>query len=151
MTRKVSYCFVTTAILIIVAGFLDNLINKGNAIFDVNIHDTYFVAARVHIAVFISIIYALLGAGYWLFDKLRLCLNKPLTATHAFVTIGGVVLYWMFFLYSFVRKEKPYDFMSLSNDEFLNIRVLRIVVLVTLIQPLYIINIIVGIAKRNKI
>lgn len=151
MNKKASIYFVITAIIIIVAGFIDRYVNKDNGNFVLNVYDTYYVAARFHIAQFIFIIYAFLGAGYWVFNKLRLGLNKQLTAVHTFASIAGVVLYWMVFLYSLFRKETPYGLMSISNADFLELWVIRIVVIVTLVQPLYLINFVIGIIKRNKI
>jgi heme/copper-type cytochrome/quinol oxidase subunit 1 len=151
MNKKAPSYFAIAAIVIIIAGFIDDLIDKGDATFDVNVHDTYYVAARLHIAVFVAIIYALLGVGYWVYNKSRLKLNNRLTTIHTFVSLGGVVVYWLLMFYYFYKKSQFSNFLFDTSTDVLNLGLTIIVSIVALVQPLYLINLIIGIIKRNKL
>ena len=70
-------------------------ITNWNGLLDLNIHDTYYVIASPHVAFLISILFLLIGLGYWLMGSFNLPLSKWLTLIHMVITIDGSIIMWI--------------------------------------------------------
>ena len=86
------YFWITAIILIIISIYW---LNFEDAVFVINVHDTYFVIHNSHILQFIAFIYILLGFIYWLFKKRNIKLIKPLTQLHTSISILIIPLYFI--------------------------------------------------------
>ncbi len=75
-----------------------SLINGPGKVFNLNMHDTYFVVATFYIGLMVSIFLAVLGGLYWISRNRRLL--KGLTAFHVVTTILGplliVLTFWFY-------------------------------------------------------
>ena len=131
--------------LIILIGFI-----SGDEPLDINVHDTYFVIYHIHLAILISIIFGIIGFGYWITQKANRKLSKWLNLIHVMLTIGGLLLIWI--LFQFYRQPEPETLLSdFDYNEKLNISILITALIVIFGQIVYPINIISGIIrKRNK-
>ncbi len=58
---------------------------------DINIHDTYFITSQLYIAYLISILFGVLGLGYWVLIICKRKLIKELSILHIISTLGGVL------------------------------------------------------------
>lgn len=126
--------------IIILIGIL-----SGDAVLDINVHDTYYVIAYFHLATLISILFGIIGIGYWIMQKANRKLSKWLNWTHVGMTFGGILIVWI--LTKFYRTEiMEYEF---NNN--LSLIITLIVLLMIVGQLIFPINIIYGLTKkRNK-
>jgi hypothetical protein len=145
---NVYHYFWMVSLVILIIGFL--YINS-DAVLGVNVGDTYYVVAYLHLAVLLFIIYFLTSVGYWFVLKV---LGKPmihfLTIIHCVVMFGWFIVYGSVVFYSNVIVTTPfplYDKNSLPNS--------AIILLSSLIyfvaQPLYLLNIVIGIFRKKSI
>jgi len=116
---------------------------SGDAILDINVHDTYYVIAYLHLAIMISILFGIIGIGYWIMKKADRKLSKWLNWTHIGLTFGGTLIVWI--LTKFYRTEiMEYEF---NNN--LTLIITLIVLLMIVGQLIFPINIIYGLIKKK--
>lgn len=141
LIEKPHLVFLLAIPIIILIGILSE-----DAVFDLNIHDTYFVIAHLHLATLIAILFGIIGIGYWFMQKANRKLSKWLNWIHIGLTFGGTVVVWI--LTQFYRTElMQYEF---NNN--LTLIITLIILLMILGQLIFPINIIYGlIIKKNKI
>ncbi|SDS19805.1 hypothetical protein SAMN05192545_0951 [Maribacter dokdonensis] len=119
--------------IILLTGFL-----KPDKTFYFNIHDTYYVLGLINLAVLISIIFAIIGFGYWVVIKLNRRLVNWLTVIHLIITVIGfcLILFIPFFL-------------SDSNQDFgSHLTVTLSTLAAVCVQLLYLINIITAFIRK---
>ncbi|WP_460219343.1 cbb3-type cytochrome c oxidase subunit I [Psychroserpens sp. MEBiC05023] len=140
LINKPHLIFLIAIPIIILIGIL-----SGDAVLDINVHDTYYVIAYFHLATLISILFGVIGIGYWIMQKADRKLSKWLNWTHVGLTFGGVLVVWI--LTKFYRTEiMEYEF---NNN--LSLIITLIVLLMIVGQLIFPINIIYGLTKkRNK-
>jgi heme/copper-type cytochrome/quinol oxidase subunit 1 len=145
LTDKPYLIFWLSIPIIILIGFL-----SGTEPLDINLHDTYYVIEHGFISILISIIFGILGFGYWIMQKTNRRLSKWLNLTHIVLTIGGLLLIRI--LLQLFRELETESLMSdFHFNENLNIAMFIIALIVIFGQIVYPINIIRGIIlKRNK-
>lgn len=130
---------------IILIGFL-----SGNELFDINIHDTYYVFEHSSVVILISIIFGIFGFGYWIMLKANRKLSKWLNWIHIVLTIGGLFLIWIL-TQLFREPETGTLLIDFDYNQNLNIAIFIIALIVIFGQIIYPINLIGGIIKnRNK-
>lgn len=118
---------------------------SGDALFDINVHDTYYVIAYSHLTILISIFLGVIGIGYWVMQKSNRKLSKRLNWTHIAITFGGPLIVWV--LTKFYRPE----IMEYRFNDNLTFIITIIILLILIGQIIFPINIIYGmISKRNK-
>lgn len=71
-------------------------LSNRNEIITINIHDTYYVFSRIDLTFVISILFVIIGIGYWLMLKTNKKLSKWLNLIHMTLTFGGLLLIWIF-------------------------------------------------------
>lgn len=145
LTDKPYLIFWLSIPIIILIGFL-----SGTEPLDINVHDTYYVIEHGVISILISIIFGIIGLGYWIMQRANRRLSKWLNLTHIALTIGGLLLIRI--LLQLFREPETETLMSdFDFNENLNIAMFIITVIVIFGQIIYPINIIRGIIiKRNK-
>lgn len=117
---------------------------SGESVLDINVHNTYYVIAYLHLATLISIFFGLVGMGYWIMRKMNRKLSKWLNWAHIGLTFGGTIAVWI--LSRFYRTEiMEYEF----NNNLTSIITL-IIMLLILGQILFPINIIYGLVKKKN-
>lgn len=118
---------------------------SGDTMLDINVHDTYYVIAYLHLAILISILFGIIGIGYWVMQKANRKLSKWLNWTHIGLTFGGALIVWI--LTKFYRTE----FMEYEFNNNLTLIITLIIFLMIIGQLIFPINIIYGlIKKKNK-
>ena len=140
ISNKPHLIFLLSIPLIMLIGFM-----SGDAVFDINVHDTYYVIAYIHLTTLISILFGIIGLGYWIMLKANRKLSKWLNLVHISLSFGGILLIWI--LKQLFRESiMEYDF---NNN--LTLAIYLIALIAILGQIIYPINIISGIIrKRNK-
>jgi heme/copper-type cytochrome/quinol oxidase subunit 1 len=125
--------------LIMLSGFISS-IDK----LDVNIHDTYYVFSLFDLNTLISVLFGIIGLGYWIMLKVNGKLSKWLNLIHITLTIGGILIIWV--LAQLFRQSKmEYDF---NNN--LTLAIYSIAFIIIFGQIFYLINIIGGIISRTN-
>lgn len=124
-------------------------IMSGGATLDINVHDTYFVIAHFHIAVLISILFGIIGVGYWIMKKANRKLSKWLNWTHIVLTIGGLIAIFGI-SYLSLGSDTHSQFPYFDELERKNSILTSIIFIVIFGQLMYLINLIIGIFIKNK-
>ncbi len=152
MTIDISKPYIISLVfipLLIVIG----LFSKGKSI-DIQLHDTYYVVENLSFAMLSSTILALIGLGYWTIIRFNGRLNHTFTGVHLTITIGFFLLVM---LIAIIHNTQAYnsqnpDFSQWKLDYSKWIRVTKWllvgVLLFILSQIVYVINLVVGLAKR---
>ena len=117
---------------------------SGDAVLDINVHDTYYVIAYLHLAILISILFGIIAIGYWIMLKTDRKLSKWLNWTHIGLTFGGTLVVWI--LTKFYRTE----FMEYEFNNNLTLIITLIIVLMVVGQLIFPINIIYGLIKKKE-
>ena len=124
-------------------------IMSGDTTLEINIHDTYFVIAHFHVAVLISILFGIIGVGYWLMKKSNRKLSKWLNWTHIVLTIGGLIAIFRI-PYLSLGSDTQSQFPHFDELEKKNSILTSIILIITFGQLMYLINLIIGIFIKNK-
>jgi len=139
LIEKPHLIFLLSIPIIMLIGIL-----SGDAVLDINVHDTYYVIAYLHLAILISILFGIIGIGYWIMQKVDRKLSKWLNWTHIGLTFGGTLVVWI--LTKFYRTEiMEYEF---NNN--LTLIITLIVLLMVFGQIIFAVNIIYGLIKKKK-
>ncbi|NQY31447.1 MAG: cbb3-type cytochrome c oxidase subunit I [Flavobacteriaceae bacterium] len=138
LIEKPHLIFLLSIPIIMLIGIL-----SGDAMLDINVHDTYYVIAYLHLAILISVLFGIIGIGYWIMRKLGRKLSKWLNRTHIGLTFGGTLVVWT--LTKFYRTViTEYEF---NNN--LTLIITLIILLIIIGQLIFPINIIYGLIKRK--
>ncbi len=120
---------------------------NGYSTLDINIHDTYFVVAHLHLAILISILFGIIGCTYWAIQKANGKLSKWLNLIHIVLTIGGLVAIFtvppLLFAYNTESNFPLYDNLILKN-----LILISMFFLMMFGQLIYLINITIGIFRK---
>lgn len=138
LIEKPHLLFLSTIPIILGIGILN-----GNTVLDINVHDTYYVVAYLHLAVLISILFGIIGIGYWVMQKAGRKLSKWLNWAHLGLTFGGTLLVWV--LTKFYRTE----IMEYKFNNNLSMVITIVILLIILGQLIFPINIIYGLIKKK--
>ena len=117
---------------------------SGDGVLDINVHDTYYVIAYIHLSTMISIFFGIIGLGYWIMLKANRKLSKWLNLIHIALTFGGILLIWIL-AQLFRESIMEYEF---NNN--LTLAIYLIALIAVFGQIIYPINIIYGLIKKNK-
>ena len=147
---KVYNLFWMVAAVILLIGLAG--INNPDSTLDINVHDTYFVIADFYIEVATCLFFFLMGLGYWLIQKVyKKQLIKYLTIIHAAILIGSFILYWIIMLY-FKIFPKDLAFPLFDDYQLINVvLVIEILLIVFIGIPVYIVNLLIAIFRKNKL
>ena len=91
LLNKPYLLFWFTAIYIVITELYVQVKLGGSAL-DINIHDTYFVIAGMHIAQILFFLFTLLGFVYFSFTVSKVALVKTLTRIHVIITVSAVFI-----------------------------------------------------------
>lgn len=132
----------------IICGFLAciNYVSEENTTLDINIHDTYFVIAHMHLYILFTLFYFCSGLIYKVSERLQL--NRTLTTIHTWITVGGFVTYYI--LCAIISAMHDPKNIFDNSMELMNIGITTITLIVIIAQPLLIINILIGLIKAIR-
>lgn len=116
---------------------------SGDAILDINVHDTYYVIAYFHLAILISILFGIIGLGYWIMQKAGKKLSKGLNWTHIGLTFGETLMVWI------LTQLYRTDFMEYEFNNILTLVISLIILLMVIGQLIFPINIIYGLIHKK--
>jgi len=112
--------------------------------FDINIHDTYFVIAHLHLYMLFAVVFFTLFTFYWSFDKSKTKLITLFSKIHIYGTVistGGLI-----FPYQLIFDSS--DFPLYDDLQYINLCLIVSGLLFFSLQFLFIINIFVTIIKN---
>ena len=145
---KVYHYFWIVSMVILVFGLF---YNNPDVVFDINVGDTYYVIAYMHLAIALFVIYFSTGVGYWFVLKI---LKKPLihylTVIHFIIMFGWFLIYGSVVFYSNIIINTPfplYDKNLLPNNALL----LLSIILCFVAQPIYLVNLSIGIFRKKSV
>ena len=146
-----TYAFILT---ITISGFI--YVFRGNSVTEIQIHDTYFVIAKMHLGLFMALFMGLMACLYYMFPKIfSKELNKTLGKIHFYITfIGMFVLFTIMYFMNITLPRRYYIFENSAYpvgtfEYFYNTHQLiaLIFLLVILAQFLLVINMIYSLFK----
>lgn len=117
---------------------------SGDAVMDINVHDTYYIIAYLHLTMLISILFGIIGIGYWFMLKANRKLSKLLNLIHITLTFGGILLIWIL-AQLFREPILEYDF-----NYNLTLAIYLIALITIFGQIIYLINIVNRIIRRRN-
>ena len=117
---------------------------SGDTVLDINVHDTYYVIAYLHFAILISILFGIIGMGYWIMQKANRKLSKWLNWAHVGLTFGGTLTVWI------LTKCYRTEIMEYKFNNNLSLIITLIVLLMIVGQLIFPINIIYGLLKKKN-
>jgi len=122
---------------------------QGDATLGINVHDTVFIIAKLHVAIFISLLFAILGQGYWMMNRLKRKLSNWLSRSHTTITLGALLISWIL---SFVDLSKNIDSDSavFDSSHLYELILILIIIMVLLAQILYVINLFIGMFRPHR-
>ena len=138
LTEKPHLIFFLSIPIIILIGIL-----IGDNVLDINVHDTYFVIAYYLFAILISIIFGIIGFGYWIIQKVDRKLSKWLNCIHIGLTFGGV-----FFVWILSKLYRP-EIMDYKFNNNLSLIITLVVLIIIAGQLIFPINIIYALTKKK--
>ena len=139
--------FWVTALFIFIVGAIHHLVSKDTS-FDINVHDTYYVIDHFYLTLLFTFIYAFLGFIYRMLYTFKLKMSKALAKAHTKITVFGVMAYWLLSGYIYIAGILSKS-SSVNGDAF-NLGLLLIWLMVIVVQPLLIINIIIGLVRGRE-
>ena len=115
----------------------------------INFHDSYYVIALIHLAEFVSILFAITGLSYWIILKVNRKLINVLTLTHIIITIGGsaILLLAPYFFSDDSIETTFFKFDNLIEQNMMNLFALLLIVIGLII---FIINILQSLFRNSK-
>ncbi|MDY0781120.1 hypothetical protein [Tenacibaculum sp. IB213877] len=120
------------------------LLNK-DKVFDINVHDIYFVITRIHLSIFISFLFLLISLGYWVIVVFKRRLFRWLTIIHLIITYGSLL--FIFIISIDIRNQYNPESYDLSDQNML----LTFGVIIFLFgQIFYSINILLALLRRKN-
>ena len=137
LIKKPYIPFLLAIFPVMLLGFLSR-----GAVLDINIHDTYVIINYWHMALLISVLFAISGISYWAMTKAN---KKPatwLSAIHLILTFGGSLMLWIL-PYFYSLDPLAYAF---NNNLTAAITLSALVMLIG--QILFPINIVYGLLKK---
>jgi len=137
LIEKPYLLFILSIPIILFSGFL-----IGDETININIYDTYYVIEYIHLTTLISILFGIIGLGYWIMKNKKL--SKRLNLIHITLTFGGILLIGI--LKQFFRE-------SIMEYEFNNKLTITIYLIASISifgQVIYPINILYRLIKKNK-
>jgi heme/copper-type cytochrome/quinol oxidase subunit 1 len=144
---KIYYYFWIVSVLILMIGF-----SRSEETSDINIHDTYFVIASLHLAYLLSFSYFLLGLGYYLVEKVfKRNLVKSLSIIHSLILIGSFIIYWlMLFYYQLKPKNEIFPLLDDGSYTMNSMIIYNSLLIIFVAQPIYVINIVIAFFRKRK-
>ena len=139
LIEKPHLIFLLAIPIIMLIGFLSE-----GAVLDINVQDTYYVIAYIHLTTLISIVFGIIGLGYWIMKKANKKLSKLLNWTHIGLTFGGTLVCLVL---SQLYRE---GVMEYEFNNSLTLIIMLIILIMILGQIIFPINIICGLIKRDN-
>ena len=138
ITNKPHLIFWLSIPLIMLSGFLSSTENLV-----INKYDTYYVFSLTDLNIVISVLFAIIGLGYWIMLKTHRKLSKWLNLTHIALTFGGILLIWIL---SQLYRESIVEF---DFNDNLTLAIYAIALISVFGQIIFPINIISGLIKNK--
>jgi hypothetical protein len=140
--KSYTLCWIFAALALIIG------LGAGDDLVDINIYDTYYLISSRFLGTLVTIALAVMGLGYYLMARFQKKLISWLTGIHLFLTLGGIVLIG---LVCFVLSLTESFGELISTDAMVlleNIILLSIVVVI-MAQPIYVINLLLGMFRSE--
>ena len=115
-----------------------------DVVLDINVHDSYFVITYLHFAILLSMLFGIIGIGYWIIQKTGRKLSKWLSSTHIGLTFGGILVVWI------LTKLYRTEIMEYEFNYYLSKTITVVILLMIVGQLTFPINIVCGLLKKNK-
>jgi cytochrome c oxidase subunit 1 len=143
-------------LLVLLIGDLMNTVNHRTSTLDIQLHDTYFVIAHVHLILFFALLFLAFAAVYYAFPKITgRTMNAPMGYIHFALTL--VATYFLCWPSQYVglagmpRRYMDYsNFLSLDGFSAVNRFTTRAVILLVGGQVVFVANLVWSVVKGVK-
>ncbi len=117
---------------------------------DINVHDTYYVAAIYTLAIILSIYFGLIGLIYYLAKVFNFNTYSILINIHILISL--LVFPFIYLTTFFYKSNSNLDIISIINNQKFNDKITYIIIILFCIflmtQILFLINIIIGFIRK---
>ncbi|MBD0724329.1 hypothetical protein B6A10_03970 [Flavobacterium sp. L1I52] len=142
--NKPYHFFFLIAPIILAFGF-----SKSKGIFNINIHDTYFVIKYAHLGIILSVFYFLLGFIHFFISKKGIEISNWIIYLHTILSVGGLILIWI--LSKLINNAPQQNFEEtlkiMRINEYLNFSCIILFLSMLLIQVIFFVSVLWKLAK----
>lgn len=142
MLKRTTYFFLLlTSFLLLLIGFF-----QSNEVFDINVHDTYFIIAQNHLYWLFSLLLFFFFSIYFILEKIKVQKIRMLELIHVYATLVSII--GIFFPYQLLFQSSDFPL----QDDYTTVNLFRSLstLFFLIIQILLIINIFVAIIKKLR-
>ena len=120
---------------------------RGTDMIDINIHDTYFVITESQSWYLVSILFGIIGLGYWIMIKFKRRLSKILNSIHIVLTVLGFLAIWvsrLIFTDWIINSDDP------LHGGLATFNLIRVILILLIIggQLIYLINLTIALIRK---
>ncbi len=109
----------------------------------IQVLDTFYVFEQSFLIFFISILFGIIGLGYWLMIKANKKLSKRLNKIHIILTVGGILLIWL--LAQLFQLQYGFEFKN-----YLTLMIYFLTTITVLGQVIYLVNLGKGFLQKKN-
>jgi heme/copper-type cytochrome/quinol oxidase subunit 1 len=132
--------FGLTASVLVLLAFLSKLV--GGAVFDLQIHDTYFVISPAPLSLAMAFFLAVCSAAYYI------PMNPRAIGLHFWVTSVGLTLFWTsFYLWGYLGVRSAYPTATLS----FGLAFIASALIVLVSPAVFAMNLLLAISRRHRL
>lgn len=147
--HRADYYFWAAALLILIKGIIEHFASEDDTL-AIDIGDTYYVADSLQVTIFNTLVFAFIGFIYRILYNVNAGLNKKLTKLHTKGSINSILFYWIAMLLLILFDKQP-SILSVNHwYTDTNFILMLCILLFVVLQPLLIVNMIIGLTKREK-
>ncbi len=147
--------FIFGIFVLLIENLMDS-VSKGNSTIDIQLHDTYFVIANVHVITFFALLFLAFAAVYFVFPRITgKTMNARMGYIHFSVTL--ITVYFLCWPYPYAglagmpRRYMNYSsWLSMNGFSGLNLFTARTTLLLVCGQIVFLANLVWSVVKGEK-
>jgi cytochrome c oxidase subunit 1 len=153
LTPAMAFIF---GLFVLLVGDLMNTVNNGTSTLDIQLHDTYFVIAHVHLILFFALLFLAFAAVYFVFPKITgRTINAAMGYIHfAFTLIAAYFLSWPYNYAGLAGMPRRYmdysNWVSLDGFSGANYFTTQAMILLVCGQVVFVANLVWSLVKGQK-
>ncbi len=141
---------------VLLIGNLVNQVTIGNSTLDIQLHDTYFVIAHVHLMLYFALLFLAFSAVYFVFPRITgRMMNAPMGYIHFTLTLVSVyLLCWPVPYEGLAGMPRWYmdysTWVSLDGFSGTNVFVARVMMVLLGAQVVFVVNLVYSAVRGRK-